>query len=163
MESWPLHWQLIATALTSILASGALASGLTWWLNRDKHEAETDATKAQARKTELERADMAADIGWETVGRLREDVTCLVDRVSELEAQDRTLRAEYERLEREHRALRTRYHALKVKSEGQEKRIQQQEVRITQLEKELERSRCRERALREMLQEHGIDPEEQGL
>lgn len=163
MESWPLSWQLIATALTSILASGAVATALNWYLNREKHTAETDATIQQARKTELERLDLAADIGWETVERMRCEQEGLLSRVEHLEEQDEALRTEHQALQQEHRELRARYQSLRLKSDGQERRIQQQEERITQLERELERSRCRERALRDMLKEHGIDPEECGL
>jgi len=144
VESWPLHWQIGVTVATAILASGAVAAFVSGLFKQPK-------IKAEARKLEIEADDKAAEIAWETVERLRNEVCAVVDRLDALEEEDRQLRAEYRQLKGEHQELRERYRVLQRKSEQQEKRIQQ-------LERELEESCKREKALRELLLQHGIDP-----
>ena len=144
MESWPLHWQIGVTVVTSLIASGAMAAFVTSWFKRPK-------IKAEARKLAVEADDKAADLAWETVDRLRAEVCKVVKRIEALEKEDAELRAEYKQLQGEHQKLRQRYQMLKSKSE-------QQEERIRQLEHELAGSRAREEALCALLIEHGIDP-----
>ena len=162
MESWPLFWQILASILSAILAGGGVAALVSGFFNRPKTRAEAIRAAAEAHKTKAETTDILSDTAWETVKRLDERLIALEERDEKRQVEYEALKGEHNELQEGHRELRAEHEELRRKYDRLLNKSQNQERRIAQLERDLARSRERERALCAMLQRHGIDPDEEG-